>query len=112
MAGRPLTKFKKVNELNLSAFKMIADMYQARPKQFLFEPDATDANCAAWREAWDCLVRSAGALERLTERLAEKAGLERYSPLQDDDSGDRATGAINQSSEAVGAVCDTSDEQS
>ena len=50
----------------------------------------------------------------LAERRArhEKAGLERYSSLQDDDVGDRATGAINQSSEADGAVCDTSDEQS
>ena len=100
MAGRPLTKFKKVNELNHSAFGMMAEMLYAIPKPYLLEPDATDASCALWDEALNCVIRTAWALERLTERLAEKAGQQdRFSPLKEyfrkDDVGDETAPAVD-----------------
>ena len=74
MAGRPLTKFKKVDELNHSVFGILAEMFYTIPKQYLLKPDTDNAECAAWNAVLNCVIRSAWALERLTERLAEKAG--------------------------------------
>lgn len=108
MAGRPLTKFKKVDELNHSAFGILAEMFYTIPKQYLLEPSANDANCAAWNEALSCVIRSVWALDRLTERLAEKAGQERYSPLKDylrkDDIDDGTKAAIDRNAEAVATL--------
>lgn len=83
MAGRPLTKFKKVDELNHSAFGILAEMFYTIPKQHMLKRDLNDANCAAWVRALGCVIRTVYALDHLTERLAEKAGQERYSPLKD-----------------------------